>query len=198
MLLFAYARVLITAVSTAVRRFLKSSPFASMMLVGFVTKSIAPRSMASNVISASFVVSVLTMITVALIFSCCNFSNSSRPFIRGIFTSRTTPSYCVVFSRSYASSPSLQISVAWNLLSELIISQITLLMSAESSTTRIFFFMLNHPFLFLRAFRSSLKMNRIISSLTLLSFKMNSTLCSYFAGVTSSTFPLLITRPTIG
>ena len=72
---------------------LNASPFASMMFVGFATKSIAPRSMAKMVTSASLLsVSVLTITTFARMPSFCNFSSNCSPSMRGIFTSRTTPS----------------------------------------------------------------------------------------------------------
>ena len=84
----------IVTLGRAYRRscFLNSSPFASITLVGFVTKSTAPRSIARIVTSASLVVVVLTMMTVARILSFCNCSKSCSPSMRGILTSRTTPS----------------------------------------------------------------------------------------------------------
>ena len=142
-----YLLVFRTADKTESNLSLNSSPFASIMLFGLVTKSIAPRSNAKMVTSASLVVRVLTIIILALMLSCCNFSSNCRPSILGIFTSKTTPSYWVVFNFSYASSPSLHTSIASKLLSELIISHITLLISAESSTTRMFFF-INSPYFF--------------------------------------------------
>ena len=81
-----------TAFKTPSRFFLNSSPFASIMFVGFVTKSIAPRSIASIVTSASLLVSELTITTFARIFSFCNRSSNCRPSIRGILTSKITPS----------------------------------------------------------------------------------------------------------
>ena len=101
-----------TAFKTSNNFFVKASPFASITLSGFVTKSIAPNSKARIVTSASFVVMVLTIITVAFIFSFCKRSKSSRPFIRGILISSTTPSYLFFFNFSYASSPSRHTSVA--------------------------------------------------------------------------------------
>ena len=58
-----------TAFSTPRSLPLNASPFASITFVGFGTKSTAPRSMASMVTSASFVVVVLTIMTVARILS---------------------------------------------------------------------------------------------------------------------------------
>ena len=100
------------ALNTDNKLFLNSCPFASIILFGFVTKSIAPSSSAIIVVSASLLVRVLTITTFALILSFCNFSSSCRPSMRGMFTSRTTPSYFVLFIFSYASKPSLQTSVA--------------------------------------------------------------------------------------
>ena len=82
-----------TAFNTPRSCLLNASPFASMMFVGFATKSIAPRSMAKMVTSASLLsVSVLTITTFARMPSFCNVSSNCSPSMRGIFTSRTTPS----------------------------------------------------------------------------------------------------------
>ena len=64
----------------------------SMILDGFGTNSTAPRSIAKIVVWASRVVSVLTMMTVALILSFCSFSKSCSPSIFGILTSKITAS----------------------------------------------------------------------------------------------------------
>ena len=76
----------------AVRSARNFIPLASMMFSGFVIKSIAPYSMACIVILASSFVRELTTITVARIFSFCNFCRSSRPFIRGMLMSKSTAS----------------------------------------------------------------------------------------------------------
>ena len=81
-----------TAFKTPKSCSLNGLPFASMILDGFGTKSTAPRSIAKIVVWASRVVSVLTMMTVALILSFCSFSKSCSPSIFGILTSKITAS----------------------------------------------------------------------------------------------------------
>ena len=134
--------ILTAAYTTLSRVSLNWFSFASMILFGFVTKSKAPSSKDLIASSAPSMVRVLTTTTGVFMLSFCRCESTSRPFILGIFISRITASYFCVRSFSSASSPSLHVSVACNLLSELIISHSTLLSSAESSTIKMLDFIL--------------------------------------------------------
>ncbi len=182
------------ATSRQSRSFLENaSLLSSSTSSGFVIKSKAPSSKASIVSFASSVVMALTTITVVFIFCFLISAKNSRPFILGILMSNRTASIlsqlaCNIFSPS---RPFIAEPITWNLLSPSIISEITLLMSAESSIIKIFFAILyaflnlysylfnNDYFLsFFLSFRSCSNIYFIKSSLSLSLMLLNSALCS--------------------
>ena len=83
------------ATISSVRRklVLNSTTRQSIALSGLCTKSRAPSSSARIVVSAPSMVSVLAIMILAGILNFRSSSRSCRPFIFGMFTSRTTASY---------------------------------------------------------------------------------------------------------
>ena len=128
-----------TAASVLIKCLLKSSPLHSEALSGLCTKSKAPRSRQSSVTLAPSLVSVLAIMTLALIPCLLSSFNIVIPSILGMLISSTTASYVFFFKSSSPSTPSRALSATWNLESELMISLRTVLMSAESSINKIFF-----------------------------------------------------------
>ena len=117
-----------------------SGPFASDRLSGFVTKSNAPSSRASIVSLAPSFAIVLTMITFCFMPFLFMVLRNSIPFILGILISRIIQSNLNPdSSKAIPSSPLTANRSLCNSSSELIISDIILLISAESSIINIFF-----------------------------------------------------------